>query len=123
MPPVYLAGWSTTRGQPCCRTSPPPLTHHEGEEALALRRVGRDEKRNDYKAQDVGVLILVRVVDQHVRPKLMELAAAQPDLAVDLLLGGLPVLLLGVKVSGRPEEGLVGVEEQRDHARLMRQGR
>ena len=48
---------------------------------------------------------LVRVVDQHVRPKLMELAAAQPDLAVDLLLDGLPVLLLGVKVSGRPEEG------------------
>ena len=49
---------------------------HQREDVLALGGVSWDEKRNHYEAQDVGVLI--GEVDQHVRPQLVERAAAQP---------------------------------------------
>ena len=50
---------------------------HQREDALTLGGVSWDEKRDHYEAQDVGVL--VGEVDQHVRPELVERAAAQPD--------------------------------------------
>ena len=68
-----------------------------------------DEKRDHYEAQDVGVLI--GEVDQHVLPELVERAAAQPEVAVDLHLDVLPLLLHVRELGGLWEQHLVGLED------------
>jgi hypothetical protein len=66
--------------------------------------VSWDEKRHHYEAQDVG--LLVGEVDQHVRPELVERAAAQPEVAVDLHLDVLPLLLHVRELGGLWEQHL-----------------
>jgi hypothetical protein len=82
---------------------------HQREDTLALGGVSWDEKRDHYEAQDVGVLI--GEVDQHVRPELVERAAAQPEVAVDLHLDVLPLLLHVRELGGLWEQHLVGLED------------